>query len=66
MEEITFSVHLNNREGSTLELFIREHWLAKKLLNDSALSLHLVMYIPILMKQQWWNAGNLFVVEKRL
>ena len=32
------SVRLNNREGSTLELFIREHWLAEKLLNNSALS----------------------------
>ena len=38
MEEITFSVRLNNRERSTLELVVREHWLAKKLLNDSALS----------------------------
>ena len=35
----------NNKEGSTLELFITEHWLAKKLLNNSALSLHLVMYL---------------------
>ena len=43
MEEITFSVRLNNREGSTLELFIREH-LPKKLFNNSALSLNLVMY----------------------
>ena len=40
MEEITFSVRLNNRDRSTIELFIREHWLAKKLLNNSALSLH--------------------------
>ena len=45
MEEITLSVRLNNREGSMLELFIREHWLAKTLLNNSALSLHLVMYV---------------------
>ena len=45
MEDITFSVRVNNREGSTLELFIRQHWLAKKLLNNSALSLHLVMYL---------------------
>ena len=45
MEEITFSFRLNNREGSTLELFFREHWLAKKLLNNSALSLYLVMYL---------------------
>ena len=45
MEEITFSVCLINREGSTLELIIREHWLAKKLLNNSALSLHLIMYL---------------------
>ena len=45
MEEITFSVRLSNREGSTLELFIREHWLAKRLLNNSVLSLHLVMYL---------------------
>ena len=44
-EDITFSVRVNNREGSTLELFIRQHWLAKKLLNNSALSLHLVMYL---------------------
>ena len=34
MGEITFSVRLNNREGTTLELFIREHWLAKNLLNN--------------------------------
>ena len=45
MEDITFSVRLNNREGSTLELFIREHWLAKMLSNNSALSLNLVMYL---------------------
>ena len=45
MEDITFSVRLNNREESMLELFIREHWLAKKLLSNSALSLHLVMYL---------------------
>ena len=37
MEEITFSVRLNNRERSTLELFIKEHWLAKKLLNNSVI-----------------------------
>ena len=36
MEDITFSVRLNNKEGSTLELFIREHWLAKNVLNNSA------------------------------
>ena len=41
MKDITFSVRLNNREGSLLELFIRELLLAKKLLNNSALSLHL-------------------------
>ena len=45
MGEITFSARLINREGSTLQLFIREYWLAKKLLNNSALSLHLVMYL---------------------
>ena len=45
MGEITFSVRLNNRAGTTLELFIREHWLAKNLLNNSALSLHLVMHL---------------------
>ena len=45
MGEITFSVRLINREGSMLELFIREHWLAKKLLNNSALSLNLVIYL---------------------
>ena len=43
MEDSTFSVPLNTREVSTLELFIREYWLAKKLLNNSVLSLHLVM-----------------------
>ena len=61
MEEIIFSVRLNNSEESTLELFIREHWLPKKLLNNSVLSLHLVMY---LLMKQWWDAGNLFIVEK--
>ena len=45
MEEITFSVHLNKRERSTLELFIREQWLAKKLLNNSDLSLYLIIYL---------------------
>ena len=45
MEDITFSVRLSNREGRTLELFTREHWLAKKLLNNSVLSLHLVMHL---------------------
>ena len=45
MEEITFSVDLNSAEGSTLELFIREHWLAKTLLKNSVLSLNLVMYL---------------------
>ena len=45
MEGITFYVRFSNREGSTVELFIREQWLAKKLLNNSALSLHLVMYL---------------------
>ena len=45
MEDITFSVRLNTREVSMLELFIREHWLAKKLLNNSALSSYLVMYL---------------------
>ena len=44
MKDITFSVRLNNRERSLLELFITENWLAKKLLNNSALSLHLVIY----------------------
>ena len=37
MEEITFSVRLNKTEGRTLELFIKEHWLAKKLLNNSVI-----------------------------
>ena len=32
MEEITFSVRLNKTEGSRLEFFIREHWLAKKVI----------------------------------
>ena len=45
MEEITFFVRLNNIEVSKLELFIREHWLAKTLLNNSALSLYLVMHL---------------------
>ena len=45
MKDITFSVRLSNREGHTLELFIREHWFAKKLLNNSVLSLHLVMHL---------------------
>ena len=45
MEEITLSVCLNKTEESTLELFIREHGLAKKLLDNSALFLHLVMYL---------------------
>ena len=45
MEDITFSVRLNTREVSTLELFIREHWLAKKLLNNSDLFLYLAMYL---------------------
>ena len=45
MEEIEFSVCLYKTEGRTLELVIREHWLAKKLLNNSALSLYLVMYL---------------------
>ena len=57
MGDITFSVRLNNRERSSLELFIREHWLAKMLLNNLALSLHLVMYL-------WRNAGSLFIVDK--
>ena len=38
MEEVTFSIRLNKADESMLELFIREHWLAKKLLNNSALS----------------------------
>ena len=45
MEEITFSACLNEAEESTVELFIREHWLANKLLNNSALSLYLVIYL---------------------
>ena len=61
MEEITFSVPLNNREGSTIELFIREHWLAKTFLNNAALSLYIVM-----MMKQLRDAGNLFIVEKLL
>ena len=46
MEEITFSVRLNKTEGSTLEVFIRKHWLAKTLLNNSTLSLYLVLRYP--------------------
>ena len=41
MEEITFSACLIKTEGSTLELFMRKRWLAKKLSNNSALSLYL-------------------------
>ena len=51
MEEIIFSVRLNQTGGSALELFVKEHWLAKKLLNNSALSLYLVIY-PF-----WWGSG---------
>ena len=49
MEEIAFSVRLNKMEGSTLELFIREHWLAKKLLNNSPLSLLLLLLLLLLL-----------------
>ena len=45
MEEITFSALLKKTEESTLELFTREHWLARKLLNNSALSYYLVIYL---------------------
>ena len=62
-EEITFAVHLNKTEGRTLELFIREHCLAKKVLNSSALSSCLL--ISFLMKQ-WQDAGHLFIIEKWL
>ena len=51
MEEIIFSVRLNKTGGSALELFVKEHWLAKTLLNNSALSLYLVIY-PF-----WWSSG---------
>ena len=44
MEEIIFSVRLNKTGGSALELFVKEHWLVKTLLNNSALSLYLVIY----------------------
>ena len=37
---ITFSVRLSEAEQRTLELFVIEHCLAKKLLNDSVLNLH--------------------------
>ena len=53
MGEITFPVCLNKTNGSTLELFAREHWLEKKLLNYSVLSLHLVMYVLS------WNSGEM-------
>ena len=53
MGEITFPVCLNKTKGSTLELFVREHWLEKKLLNYSVLSLHLVMYVLS------WNSGEM-------
>ena len=62
MEEITFSVRLIKTQGSTLEVFIRKHWLAKKLLNNSAW-IFLLSNVPIL-KKQWLDAGNLFIVEK--
>ena len=45
MKEIIFSVQLYKTEGSTLELLIREHWLANQLLNNSALTLYLVVYL---------------------
>ena len=51
MEEIIFSVRLNQTGGSSLELFVKEHWLAKKLLKNSALSLYLVIYLF------WWSSG---------
>ena len=51
MEEIIFSVRLNKTGGSALELFVKEHWLAKTLLNNSALSLYLVIYLF------WWSSG---------
>ena len=51
MEEIIFSVRLNKTGGSALELFVKGHWLAKTLLNNSALSLYLVIY-PF-----WWSSG---------
>ena len=39
MEDTTFFVHLIKAERSMLELFLREQWLAKKLLNNSVLYL---------------------------
>ena len=61
MQDITFFIRLNNKEGNTLELFIREHWLAKKLLSNFSLTFTL-NNVPILMKQ-WRDAGNILLLR---
>ena len=43
MEEITFAFRMSKTKGSTLESLIREHLLAKKLLNNSTLFLYLTI-----------------------
>ena len=43
MYEIKFSVRLKKADGSTIELFVIERWLAKKLLNNLALYFYLAM-----------------------
>ena len=60
MEDITFSDRLNQTEVSKLKLFILEHWLAKMLLNNSALSFR---NEPILIKP-WRDARNIFITMK--
>ena len=56
MEKIIFSVRLNNTEGSPLELFIRKYWSTKNILDDPALSLHLVICLF------WWSSGGMQVI----
>ena len=48
-----FSVGLHKTEGSTLELSIIVHWLVKTLLNNSTLSLYLVMHLF------WWSSSGM-------
>ena len=67
MEKIIFSTRLNKTEGNQLELFIWEHWLAKKLLNNSAhgQAMFSLSNVPILMKK-WLDTGNLLIIENDL
>ena len=51
--EIDLSVFLQILEGSSLELFIIEHCLAKKQLNNSAFFLKSVTYLF------WWKRGGI-------